>query len=199
MSLHIPSCNVKSKFLKSLPVGTVFRDPRNHYHYEIVEKKVNMTLSKAALPYIDGTKQPIDINVPDKFLKLENPNRANILSFMKQRLLELEQINDELLKKRDKSCYQQIQEILGEKLTHESETHIYSLDSGLVFPVRKQKYPSIEEALQTLEETKKEVWKCPKMLQRVMARQPSVQTKLLTILNSKVEPIEEEVQVVTIH
>ena len=102
MSLHIPSCNVKSKFLKSLPVGTVFRDPRNNYNYEIVEKKINSTLTKAALPYI-GTQQPTDVDVPDKYLKLENPNRANILSFMKQRLAELEQINGDLVRKRGKS------------------------------------------------------------------------------------------------
>jgi hypothetical protein len=47
-------------------VGTVFRDPRNNYNYEIVEKKINSTLTKAALPYI-GTKEPTDVNVPDKF------------------------------------------------------------------------------------------------------------------------------------
>lgn len=105
MSLHIPSTNVKSKFLKSLPIGTVYRDPRNNYAYEIIEKKVNSTLTKTAVPYNHGNVQPIEIQVPDIHLKLENPPRANILFFMKQRLAELEDINGKLIEKRDKSSY----------------------------------------------------------------------------------------------
>ena len=87
MSLHIPSSNVKSKFLKTLPVGTVFQDPRGKYSHEVVEKRVNSTFTKAAVPY-RGSKEPITIKALEKFLKLENPNSANTMSFMKQILLE---------------------------------------------------------------------------------------------------------------
>ena len=189
MSLHIPSSNVKSKYLKSLPIGTIFKDPRNNYNYEIVEKKINQTLTKAALPYI---------SVPEKFLKLENPNRANILSFMKQRLLELEKINGQLIQRTGKSTFQQIKELIGDdNENHETDTHIYHLNSGIIFPLKKKNYSSNEEAYKSLEEAKTEMWKEPKNVQQAMSKQPSIQTKLLELLLSGKQTVEKDVRVVS--
>ena len=53
--------------------------------------KVNSTLIKAIIPYL-GSKELIVIEIPEKFLQLENPNRVNMISFMKQRRLELENL-----------------------------------------------------------------------------------------------------------
>ena len=44
MTFNIPSTTVKSKYLKSLPISTVFRDPRNDYSYQVVERDNNSTL-----------------------------------------------------------------------------------------------------------------------------------------------------------
>ena len=41
----IPSTTVKSRFLKTLPVGTIYKDPRNNHIYIIEEKKINECLS----------------------------------------------------------------------------------------------------------------------------------------------------------
>ena len=89
MTFNIPSTTVKSKYLKS----SVFQDPRNDYSYQVVERDNNSTLSKAAVPYL-GKQDPIIIAVPDKYLKLENPKRANIMAVMKQRITELEQMTN---------------------------------------------------------------------------------------------------------
>jgi hypothetical protein len=59
----VPSCTIKARFLKSLPVGTVFQDPNNRFNYEIIEKKINKTLTKVAKPHFEG-KIPIEIDVP---------------------------------------------------------------------------------------------------------------------------------------
>ena len=49
MTLNIPSTSVRSKYLKTLPVGTVYKDPKSGYNYEVTEKKLNNTLIKAAV------------------------------------------------------------------------------------------------------------------------------------------------------
>jgi hypothetical protein len=79
MKLTIPSTTVKSRFLKTLPVGTIYKDPRNGHSYIIEEKKINECLSKTGVPYI-GSDAPIEIQVPDKYMKLDNPKRANIIA-----------------------------------------------------------------------------------------------------------------------
>lgn len=187
MSLIIPSCNVKSKFLKSLPVGTVFEDPRNHYNYEIIEKKINSTLSKVAVPYISGDKEPIQISVPERHLKLEHPQRANIMQYMKQKILELESINDELLKKKGKSTFQQIQDLLGENQEYfETESEVFCIDkSCIVIPAKIKNYFDVEEAKKSLKELQSKMWKDHELLQKIMRKQPSVQSKVLNLLSEK--------------
>ena len=100
MKLTIPSTTVKSRFLKTLPVGTIYKDPRNGHPYIIEEKKINECLSKTGVPYI-GSDAPIEIQVPDKYMKLDNPKRANIMALMKDKLNQLESLNRELMCKLD--------------------------------------------------------------------------------------------------
>jgi hypothetical protein len=33
----VPSCTIKARFLKGLPVGTVFQDPNNRFNYEVID------------------------------------------------------------------------------------------------------------------------------------------------------------------
>ena len=48
-------------------------------------KRVNSTFTKSATPYL-ALKKLIFVNVPEKYLKLENPQKANIMAYMKQRI-----------------------------------------------------------------------------------------------------------------
>ncbi|KAJ3111277.1 hypothetical protein HK100_002743 [Physocladia obscura] len=84
------STDVRSKYLKSLPMGTVYKDPRNNHIYKVDEKKINSTLSKVGVPYF-GSEEAITIDVPEKHLKLENPVRFNVNQSLKERINELEQ------------------------------------------------------------------------------------------------------------
>jgi hypothetical protein len=70
-----------------------------------------------------GAAVPIERqDVNEKHLKLENPNRANIMVTMKKKLSQLEAINAELMTKLDfKSRYDKIVEFLGKEKYFESE------------------------------------------------------------------------------
>jgi hypothetical protein len=78
MALNIPSTSVRSKHLKTLPVGCVFKDPKSGYNYEVVQKRLNDGLIKAAVAYIGSEKEAIPLeDVPVKYLKIDNPQRTN--------------------------------------------------------------------------------------------------------------------------
>ena len=48
--------------MKTLPVGTIYKDPRNGHSYIIEEKKINECLSQTGVPYI-GSDAPVEIQV----------------------------------------------------------------------------------------------------------------------------------------
>jgi len=185
-----PSTTVKSRFLKTLPVGTIYKDPRNNHVYIIEEKKVNECLSKIGTPYL-GSEPCIEIQVPDKYMKLDNPKRANVLSLMKEKLNQLESLNKDLLTKLDvKSRYQQIKQLMGERKFYETERDIYCVgDECIVYQMRITE--SKEEAYQLLERYIQCVWKDPSMLARLMEKQVKIQSKLLHLLTQEIgkEPL----------
>ncbi|KAI8614096.1 hypothetical protein BC830DRAFT_1190616, partial [Chytriomyces sp. MP71] len=74
----------RNRFLKTLPIGTVYVDPSNSHKYEIQERKINMTLSKVGVPYF-GSKKAITVTVPESLMKMETPVRANIYQTMKEK------------------------------------------------------------------------------------------------------------------
>ena len=114
MAITIPSTTVKSRFLKTLAVGTVYRDPRNSNVYIIQEKKINDCLSKVGCSYF-GSQEPIDIVVPDKYMKMEGIKRANIMTVMKVKVDALEKLNQDLMSKLSvKSRLEQIKELMGD-------------------------------------------------------------------------------------
>jgi len=173
MKLTIPSTTVKSRFLKTLPVGTIYKDPRNGHSYIIEEKKIN-------------SDAPIEIQVPDKYMKLDNPKRANIMALMKDKLNQLESLNRELMCKLDvKSRYQQIKELMGERKYFETERDIFCVgDECVVYQMRIT--DSKEEAHQLLEKYMRCVWKDPQLIARLMEKQEKIQTKLLQMLSKEI-------------
>jgi hypothetical protein len=185
ISMIIPSTTVKSRFLKTLPVGTIYKDPRNNHVYIIEEKKINECLSKIGTPYL-GSEPCIEIQVPDKYMKLDNPKRANVLSLMKEKLNQLESLNKDLLTKLDvKSRYQQIKQLMGERKFYETERDIYCVgDECIVYQMRITE--SKEEAYQLLERYIQCVWKDPSMLARLMEKQVKIQSKLLHLLTQEI-------------
>ncbi|KAI8914144.1 hypothetical protein EDD86DRAFT_186668, partial [Gorgonomyces haynaldii] len=154
---------------------------RNNYNHGVVEKSVNATLTKNAMPYV-GPKDPIVIDVPDEHLKQENPHRANITSSMQQRLHELEGIAAEYTKNRAKSTYDQMKELLDNKNFYETDTHFYLLDMGLVFEMDKKKTHSHDHAQFRLEAFKKSMCEKPEQIEKMTSNQPTLQSQLLGLL-----------------
>ncbi|KAI9326615.1 hypothetical protein BDR26DRAFT_1013203 [Obelidium mucronatum] len=142
MTVTIPSTTVRNRFLKTLPIGTIYKDPRNEHHYEVQERRINTTLSKVGVPYF-GSNQPLVIDVPDKWMKMVNPIRANINQSMKERIVELEETV-----KRLQSELREATDPDFEKLSHFSLTY-----EALVFLVVTVFYMLIEIPLQYLDFT----------------------------------------------
>jgi hypothetical protein len=111
----VNSTTVKAHFLRTLSLGTVYQDPRNKHIYEVQEKRVGKAYSKIGVPYF-GATEPIELNeIDERHLKAENPNRANIMVTMKEKLCRLEALNAQLMAKLDvKSRYDKIVEFLGQ-------------------------------------------------------------------------------------
>jgi hypothetical protein len=115
MTITLPSTSIKAKYLRTIPVSSVYRDP-NGYNYQVVEKKMNNSLIKSAQHYLGQEIEPIILqDIPEDMLKKDNPNKANITKLMKSRINELEESVKQLLQQQHKSLYQRIQDLLDEK------------------------------------------------------------------------------------
>ena len=90
MTITLPSTSIKAKYLRTIPVSSVYRDP-NGYNYQVVEKKMNNSLIKSAQHYLGQEIEPIILqDIPEDMLKKDNPNKANITKLMKSSINELE-------------------------------------------------------------------------------------------------------------
>ena len=59
--LVIPSSTLRSRYIRTIPIGTVVKDPVNGHAYLIEEKKLNNnSLVKVATPYIGNNQKGID-------------------------------------------------------------------------------------------------------------------------------------------
>ena len=180
MTITLPSTSIKAKYLRTIPVSSVFRDP-NGYNYQVVEKKMNNSLIKSAQHYLGHDIEPIILqDVPEDMLKKDNPNKANITKLMKSKINELEDTVQQLLKQQHKSLYQRIQDLLDEKEMnyHEMNDTFYLLHSGIVFPFKKRHYPTVDAALSHLDKVVDNLFKDSKLLQKMMQKQHSIQSKL---------------------
>jgi hypothetical protein len=182
MTLNIPSTSVRSKYLKTLPVGCVYKDPKSGYNYRVIEKKLNNTLIKTAIAYL-GSEQPISLEeISEEFLKIEHPNKANVMKLMKNQLMTLQEENKRLLENQHKSLYQKIKDNLNGKTYHETDELYYCLHSGLVLPMKKKRYATIDDALSVLEDTIDRIFKDSEILSKAMSKQHSIQSCLYQLL-----------------
>ena len=67
--LNLPSTTVRSKYLRALPINTVYLDPKNGHKYQVIERRVGSVLLKAALNYLDKEIEAIQLEgiTPDMF------------------------------------------------------------------------------------------------------------------------------------
>jgi len=107
---YIPSTTVKAKFLKSLCIGTIYKDPNNGCKYIVQEKRINDTLKKTAVPYF-GKEDGQELDVSEECFKQLNPKRANIMSVMKNKVDFLEKEND-LLKLKNFGSKNKLDELI---------------------------------------------------------------------------------------
>lgn len=194
-AINLPATTVKCKYLKSLPIKTVYQDPLNKFFYQVVERECNSSLVKSAVPSFDGSKA-IQIDVPSKYLKLQNTSRPNINALLKQRLTQLEQENKLLKTKRFKSTISVIKELLDGKCYFEGDDHYYCFKDNLIMPVKKSKYPIVEDALKKHETTMEQVWKDSQTLQKVMSKQEKLQETLLELLLLETTTIDTDEKII---
>jgi ribosomal protein S18 len=98
-------------------------------------------------------------------------------------------MNKKLAKAKHKTTYHKIQEALGNNRHFETDSKIFIIAHGVVYPLRKRHYSSTEEALDAAEEIEKVIWKDTKLLEKFMSNQPKIQSKLLEVLTNE-KPIE---------
>ena len=184
MTLTVPSTTVKAHYLRTLPLKTVYRDPRNKHVYEVQEKRVGKAYSKTGVPYF-GPAEPVELeDVQDKHLKLENPNRANIMATMKKKLYKLEALNAQLMAKLDvKSRYDEILEFLGKEKYFESDSDLYFVENGIIFHLRKKDIDG--DGKSSMDKFCSEVWSSSSSLVKQMEKQSKLQNKLLGLLSQR--------------
>ena len=59
--INLPSTTVRSKYLRTLPINTVYVDPKNGHRYQVIERRVGNVMLKAALNYLDNDIEAIQL------------------------------------------------------------------------------------------------------------------------------------------
>ncbi len=177
-----PSTSVRSKFLRTIPLNSFYKDPRNHHVYQVVEKNANGTLIKAAVIYHGNDIDPIILdNIPDSMLKIENPIKSNPNKLLKSKILSLEEKYRSLLQHQFKSLYHRLKELLDDNY-YESDDTFYLLHSGLVLPFRKKYYPTLEDAQTSVDDMAHRIFTDSKVIGRVFEKQHKLQAKLFKMV-----------------
>ena len=145
MTLSIPSTTLRAKYIRTLPINSVYKDPKNDQKYIVVERKLNNSFIKTAEPYFEDKIEPMVLeNIPEDMLKIDNPIKANPNKLLKSRIQSLEDKCRVLLQNQYKSLYHRIKELLDDNY-HETSDCFYLLHSGLVLPFKKVHYPTIAD------------------------------------------------------
>ena len=182
--LIIPSTAVMSKFLKTLPINSIYVDPINSHKYIVEEKEHNGTLLKVANPYL-GPEDGITINPPNELIKSQNVTRSNPMTRMKERISFLENQVKELLEKESSptmSMYSHLNNMVGKDKYKEFDNDLFKLDNGVIFHLTKDRTKG--DCEQCLDELISFCWKDADKLASVMKRQHKIQKKLLAHLTS---------------
>jgi hypothetical protein len=104
------------------------------------------------------------------------------MKLMKNRLMALQEENKRLLENHHKSLFQKIKDNLNGKTYYETDKLYYCLHSGLVLPMKKKHYATIDDALSVLEDTIDKIFKDSKILNKTMSKQHSIQSSLYQLL-----------------
>jgi len=67
---------------------------------------------------------------------------------------------------------------------YESNDIYYCLHSGIIIPMKKKNYPTVDDALSNLDDTVTAIFKDSKILQKTMLKQHSIQFKLYELLTA---------------
>ena len=181
MQLVIPSSTLRSKYIRTIPIGSVIKDPLNGHSYIVEEKKLNNALSKVASPYF-GDTEATEITVEEEHLKLVNPKRANVNALMKNRINELEakvqELNSQL---GSRSKYEQIKNLMNGEEFFEDEKYLFTIGNGIVYGMKNT--GDLDETREKLRDYVTSTWNDPQLLHSVMLAQQRLQTKLLNLLS----------------
>ncbi len=71
---------------------------------------------------------------------------------------------------------------MNRKTYYETDKLYYCLHSGLVLPMKKKDYSTIDDALSVLEDTIDKIFKDSKILSKAMSKQHSIQSCLYQLL-----------------
>lgn len=160
--INLPSTTVRSKYLRTLPINTVYVDPKNGHKYQVVERRVGSVMLKAS---INNEIEAIQLeNITPDMLKVDNIKKANINKSMKMKIHTLEDKVRRLLLSQHKSLYHRIKELLGDVDYYESDDLIYCLHSGMVLPMKRKHYPTKEHAQSSLSKKVDLIFDEPKTL-----------------------------------
>jgi hypothetical protein len=182
MTLNIPSTSLRAKYLKTLPINTVYIDPKNGQNHKVVERKLNNSLIKGAEHYLGNDIEPIVLeNIPDEMLKIDNPVKANPNKLLKSKIQSLEDKCRVLLQNQYKSLYHRIKELLDDNY-HETSDCFYFLHSGLVLPFKKRYYPTIASVLSAVDKMVHSIFSDIEILPKVMEKQHKLQQKLYRMI-----------------
>ena len=193
MPLHLPSCSIRSSYIKKLPIGTLFTDPKNKYAYEVVEKQVGSSLIKCAVNYL-GNEQPIQLeNVPSEMFKIENPSKANPSKLLKNKINSLEDKCRSLIQNQYKSLYHRMKEILDDDC-HVTEDTYYLLHSGLVLPFKRRHYSSLNDARENVDDMVHRIFQDSAVLPKVLEKQHKLQSKLFRLIMNGTSDEDEDVK-----
>ena len=182
MTLSIPSTSLRAKYLKTLPINTVYIDPKNDQKYIVVERKLNNSYIKTAEPYFEDKIQPMVLeNIPDDMMKINNPIKANPNKILKSKIQSLEDKCRVLLQNQYKSLYHRVKELLDDNY-YETSDCFYLLHSGLVLPFKKVHYPTITDVQGAVDEKVRAIFSDIDILPKVMEKQHKLQQKLYHIV-----------------
>lgn len=182
MTLSIPSTTLRAKYIRTLPINSVYKDPKNDQNYIVVERKLNNSFSKTAEPYFEDKIEAMVLeNIPEDMMKIDNPIKANPNKILKSRIQSLEDKCRVLLQNQCKSLYHRIKELLDDNY-HETSDCFYLLHSGLVLPFKKVHYPTIADAKRAVDKKVRAIFSDIEILPKVMEKQHKLQQKLYQII-----------------
>ena len=190
--LRLPSSCLRAKYIKTLPLNFIFEDPKSGLKYQVVEKKVNNNYVKVACHYFGNLEASPLGDISGSMMKIENPIRANITKNMKSKINQLETTVRDLIKQLNVPSYQRIKNLLDGDRHFETDDNIYCLHSGIIIPLRRKHYKTLEYALESIDDVASRLFKEPKALTKLMEKQVDIQSELFQLLMNEGQLTDED-------